>query len=193
MFISNWSIFMRSTVLFAALFIVTAFTLNGCSTEPKSEGAKVDLHNDVNTALDHFKRQDPGLGDLLSKSVGYVMFPGVGKGGAIVGGAYGHGEVYEGNNMIGFADMRQASVGLQLGGQEYTELVVFNTPEAFSKFKLSQLEFGANASAVALKAGASSAAKFVDGVAVFTQQKGGLMFEASLTGQKFTFQSTPAK
>jgi len=125
----------RSTQTFRFTAILIAFAFVGCSTAPKGEGAKTDLKDEAQIALNHFKREDPGLSDLLAKSVGYAMYPNVGKGGAIVGGAYGHGIVFQGDQPIGYTDLRQGSVGLQLGGQGYSELLVFNSDDAFNKFK----------------------------------------------------------
>jgi len=177
---------MRNLICGLALGIF-ALGLLGCSTEPKTEEAKASLHDDVQATLNQFTREDPGFRDFLNKGAGYVVFPSVGKGGLGVGGAYGHGEVYQNGNMIGYADLTQASIGLQAGGQTYSEVIVFENEAALNKFRNNKLEFAANASAVALKSGASAAARFENGVAVFTKPKGGLMFEASIGGQKFNF------
>ena len=91
--------------------------------------------------------------------------------------------------MIGFADLTQANIGLQAGGQAYSEVIVFENEDALNKFKNNKLEFSANASAVALKAGAAGAARFENGISVFVKPKGGLMFEVSIGGQKFTFKA----
>ena len=170
---------------FAVLFAAVA--LMGCSTSPRSTEQRANLRDEGMTSVKEMERTDVGLEDFLNKAYGYTIFPSVGKGGAIVGGAYGKGVVYEKGQWIGYADLSQATVGLQLGGQTYSELIAFETREALDRFKNNQLAFSANASAVALKSGASTAAKYTDGVAVFTAAKGGLMFEASIGGQKFTF------
>src|SRR5206468_8471628 len=103
------------------------------------------------------------------------------------GAAYGRGTVYEGGKQIGYADMSQGSVGAQIGGETYSELIVFQTPEALFKFKNNNFTFGANATAVALSAGAAAGTEFKDGSAIFMETKGGLMADASLAGQKFTY------
>jgi lipid-binding SYLF domain-containing protein len=177
---------MRNVIFGLALGIL-ALGLVGCSTEPKTEEAKASLHDDAQATLNQFMREDSGFGKFLDGGKGYVVFPSVGKGGLGVGGAYGHGEVYENGKMIGYADLTQASIGLQAGGQAYSEVIVFENQESLNKFKNNKLEFSANASAVALKSGASAAARFENGVAVFVKPKGGLMFEASIGGQKFNF------
>jgi lipid-binding SYLF domain-containing protein len=160
----------------------------GCSTAPKSEGGKVDLDNDVAKAMANFRKADPGIDSFLSRAQGYAIFPSVGKGAVGVGGAYGKGEVYELGRKIGYCDLSQASIGLALGGQAYSELIVFENQAALDKFKSGNFAFSAQASAVALKSGATANAKYTDGVAVFTTGEAGLMYEASIGGQKFSYQ-----
>jgi lipid-binding SYLF domain-containing protein len=177
---------MRNMICGLALGML-ALGLLGCSTEPKTEEAKASLHDDVQATLKDFSREDAGFQKFLDRGVGYVIFPSVGKGGLIVGGANGRGELYQGGRMMGFADLTQASIGLQAGGQTFSEAIVFENEDSLNKFKNNKFEFAANASAVALKSGASTQARFENGVAVFTKPKGGLMFEASIGGQKFNF------
>jgi lipid-binding SYLF domain-containing protein len=111
-----------------------------------------------------------------------------GKGAIGVGGAYGRGEVWEGGKLVGYSTLTQASIGLALGGQSYTELIFFENKAALDRFKSGGFAFAAQASAVALKSGVSANAKYSDGVAVFTMGQTGLMYEASVGGQKFSFQ-----
>jgi lipid-binding SYLF domain-containing protein len=164
-------------------------TLAGCSTAPRTEEKKQTLEDRAQAKLDAFKQENPGMSSILDGSYGYAIFPSVGKGGLIVGGAYGKGTVYEQGKMIGYADLTQATVGAQLGGQTYAELIVFKDETAMNRFKNNQLAFTAQATAVALKAGAAVTAKFEHGVAVFTEPNEGLMAEAAVGGQKFTFVS----
>ncbi len=107
----------------------------------------------------------------------------------IVGGGYGRGIVYEQGAMIGYADITQATVGAQIGGQTFSELLVFQSKEALDRFRQNKLEFSANASAVIMKKGAAKAARFENGVAIFVEPRAGAMAEASVGGQKFTFVS----
>ena len=163
--------------------------LTGCQTEPQNDAKKDALHGEADAALKDMYATDPGLKDLVGRSYGYAIFPNVGKGGVIVGGAYRRGVVHEQGKFIGYADLTQASIGLQLGGQTFKELIVFENKQALDNFRSGKLKFTANASAVAVKAGASAEAHFKDGVAVFVQPNGGLMFEVSVGGQEFTFKS----
>jgi len=160
----------------------------GCATAPKSDEKREALVDEAQATLKEMKAQDASLQGFIDKGYGHVMFPSVGKGGLIAGGAYGRGVVYRGNEMVGYADLTQASVGLQAGGQSFAELIVFQDEATFNKFTASQLQFGANASAIALKTGAGSTATFQNGLAVFVMPKGGLMFEVSLSGQQFKYQ-----
>jgi len=138
--------------------------------------------------LTKMESRDAGLRDLIDRSAGYAIFPSIGKGGLIVGGAYGKGEVYQNGRLVGYAELSQATVGAQLGGQTYSELVVFENQTALNRFTGGNFEFSGNASAVALKSGAAATAKFDHGIAVFTMPKGGAMLEASIGGQKFSYQ-----
>ena len=172
--------------LLATLCALTLAT--GCTTAPKTEEGKDKLEDQAATALAKAQHEDPGITNVLNSSVGYAVLPKVGKGGAGVGGAYGKGILYENGQPVGYCDMTQASIGAELGGQEYTELVVFKTPDALQNFKKGHVKFDAQASAVALKHGASENAKFHEGVAVFTFNEKGLMAEAAVGGQKFDYQ-----
>ena len=172
--------------LFAALCALTLAA--GCTTAPRTEQGKEKLEDRAASAISKAQIQDPAINNLLNSSAGYAVFPTIGKGGAGVGGAYGHGLVYENGQPTGYCDMTQATVGAELGGQEYTEIVVLKTPEALQDFKKGHVKFDAQASAVALKRGASENAKYHNGVAVFTFGEKGLMVEASVGGQKFSYQ-----
>lgn len=145
---------------------------------------------------------------FFSKSYGYAVFPTIGKGGLVVGAAHGDGNVYERGRRIGKTSMTQLSVGLQAGGQAYSEIIFFKDKAALDEFTSGNFEFGAGVSAIAITAGASAtagtsgsgaaasgskkhastAATYYKGMAIFTIAKGGLMYEASVSGQKFSFE-----
>jgi len=150
--------------------------------------AAEDLRAQSKQAIDDFKRTDSSLGTFFANSAGYAVFPDVGKGGFIVGGARGKGMVYEKGNPIGRATMTQASIGAQVGGQTFAEVIFFESPGALSDFKAGKFEMSADVSAVAAAEGASKSAKYKKGVAVFTLPKKGLMVQASVGGQKFNFE-----
>lgn len=177
----------RSKCLLACALAL--MTMSACNTAPKTVEGKSDIERDAAVALSKAQTSDPTLVSVLDRSAGYAVFPSVGKGGAGIGGAYGKGVVYERGVAVGYCDLSQASIGFQLGGQAYTEIVVFENQQAVNTFKQGNLRFDAQATAVALKSGAGANAKFTDGVAVFTMDEQGLMFEASLGGQQFTYQA----
>lgn len=143
--------------------------------------------NDANVAKEKLMTMEVGLDHFFTKSAGYVLFPNVGKGGFIIGGASGNGVVYENGEVIGMADLKKLSVGLQAGGQAITEVIFFETANDLEDFKEGEFEFSAEASAVALKSGVAVNAKYKDGVAVFALPKAGLMADASVGGQKFDY------
>jgi lipid-binding SYLF domain-containing protein len=135
-----------------------------------------------------YNKADPGIKSFFDRSAGYVVFPGITKAGLGIGGAHGSGVLFENGKPIGKATVSQVSVGAQAGGQEFSQVIFFETPRALADFKQGKAAFSAQVSAVALKSGAAAAAKYKDGVAVFTATKEGLMAEASVGGQKFSFQ-----
>lgn len=142
---------------------------------------------DSQSAKTEFIKSDPLMKALFDKAYGYVIFPNVGKGGLGIGGAAGNGVVYEQNKRVGMAKLSQVSIGFQAGGQAYREVIFFESKNEMDRFKESRFEFSAQASAVAVTEGASANVKYTNGVMVFTMQKGGLMYEASIGGQKFKF------
>ena len=183
---------MKSVKVFLAFLIPAAVgtaLMSGCSTAPPSQTAKEDLSSNSHAAFADMKRTDPTLDQMLQNAYGWAVFPDIGKGAAGIGGAYGRGEVYEQGKFIGYADVSEGTIGAQVGGQTYAELLVFQTKSALDNFKGNSLKFAADASAVALKSGAAASANYANGVAVFTHPQGGLMVEAAIGGQQFTFES----
>jgi lipid-binding SYLF domain-containing protein len=145
------------------------------------------LIEDSKNAKAEFIKTDGLMQSLFDNSYGYVILPNVGKGGMGIGGAAGNGIVFEHGKIIGRASMKQVNVGFQFGGQAYREVIFFENAGALDRFKQNKLEFSAQASAVAVTAGASANVKYANGVMVFTQEKGGLMYEATIGGQKFSY------
>ena len=138
-------------------------------------------------ALEAFISKDPGLADFASEAYAYVVFPGIGKGAAGIGGAHGRGVAWEQGEVVGRAKMTQITIGFQWGGQAYREVIFFEDEQSFRRFKRGELEFSGQVSAVAVTAGASADISYENGVAIFTMTKGGLMYEASIGGQKFKY------
>lgn len=133
------------------------------------------------------KDRDPGMERWFKSAYAYAVFPRVAKGGIGLGGAHGKGIVIRGDKTIGDSSLSQITIGLQLGGQIYAEYIMFKDVTALDNFRRGNFEMGAQLSAVALTAGASLDASYDGGVAIFTVAEGGLMFEASVGGQKFKY------
>src|SRR3974390_976014 len=166
----------------------------------------VALADDYSDTIDLFKHAGP-TAEFFKTSYGYAVIPTVGKGGFVVGGAYGEGRVYQQGRYIGKTSVTQVSVGFQLGGQAYSEMVFFQDPAALKLFESGNFSLSAEANAVAITASASASAgtagttagasgnkshapatgHYQNGVAVFTIAKGGLMYQAAVAGQKFSF------
>lgn len=176
----------RMTCLFVTAMGLPA--LNACTTAPKTAEGKADIEVEARAALERARTSDPATARFLDRSAGYAIFPSVGKGGAGVGGAYGKGVLFELGQPVGYCDLSQASIGLQLGGQSDTEIIAFETGHNIEVFKQGNFRFDAQATAVAIKSGAGTNATFTNGVAVFSMDEAGLMFEASVGGQKFGYQ-----
>ena len=184
---------------------ISLFTIFALAAQPA-------LADDVDTAIENFR--GAGAGDFIDDSYGYAVFPSIGKGGIGIGGAHGKGEVFVGGKKVGKTKMSQITYGLQLGGQVYSQMIFFRDERAFDDFTSGNFEFGAQATAVALTAGAQASTstggggntssgtdadsskvnaseKQYDGrsgMAIFTIAKGGLMYEATLGGQKFKYE-----
>ena len=178
---------MSSTTRVATVLTLVAGLLISCSTAPSTPGERDVLLQQATTTMTEMSREDPGLDELTKKGYGYALFPEVAKGGLIFGGGYGRGVVYEQGQHIGYADLSQASFGLQVGGQTYSELIVFENKAALERLKQGRVELAADASAVILKTGAAANARFFDGFAVFVKPIGGAMAEASIGGQQVTY------
>lgn len=151
--------------------------------------------------------EDAGSSDMFNSAYAYALFPTIGKAGFVVGGAYGKGRVYQGGKHIGNTSMTQATIGFQLGGSGFSQVIFFEDKRALNEFVSGNFEFGADAQATALTAqagvsantagssaqasggknNANTAGGYRKGMATFTITKGGLMYEASIGGQKFSY------
>lgn len=148
---------------------------------------KTTLDEDVQATLERLEEEDRGLKQFLKKAYGYAVFPSVGKAALVVGGSYGRGEVFERGKPIGFATLAQTTIGVQIGGDTYSEVIAFESKEALDRFKKGKVAFAASASAVLVKAGAAATADYEKGVTAFVYSDGGMLLELSIGGQKFKF------
>ena len=165
-------------------------------------------HADKYTNTIAVYKKSEAVQPFFKSAYGYAVFPTVGKGGFVVGGAYGQGQVYAGGKVTGTASLAKLSVGFQLGGQAFSQMIFFQDKRAFDEFTSGNFEFDAAASAVAITAGVQAKAgtkgatasasagpatgaqaetSYHKGMAVFVHTKGGLMYEAAIGGQKFNY------
>jgi lipid-binding SYLF domain-containing protein len=147
-----------------------------------------DAVQEARATIQVFKKADPGIAKFLGEAAGYAVFATVGKGAIGIGGAGGSGVLFEKGKPVGKASLAQVTIGFQLGGQAYSEIIFFESAAALDAFKKGNFALAAQVSAVAAASGASANAKYSQGVAVFTVTKGGLMYEASVGGQKFGYE-----
>ncbi len=167
--------------------LVFIFSSVWIASAGQTDSKDKQLMEDSKKGTKDFIHTDSLMKQLFKSAYGYVMFPNVGKGAVGVGGASGGGIVYEKGATIGKAQMTQVTIGFQFGGQAYREVIFFEDKKTLDQFKENKIEFSAQVSAVAATAGASGNVKYTGGILIFTQQKGGLMYEASVGGQKFKY------
>jgi len=173
----------KLSVVLLALGMILATTI-AQAWEPDTSN-KLSLS--VAQALIKAKKKDPAMAQWFETAYAYAIFPKVGKGAIGIGGAHGKGLVIRGDKTVGKTSLSQITIGFQLGGQVYAEYIMFKDQTAFDHFTRGNFEMGAQVSAVALTLGASADANYDKGVAVFTIAEGGLMYEASIGGQKFKY------
>jgi lipid-binding SYLF domain-containing protein len=178
-----------SKLLHAAFGLAALCLTGGGATaagwDPNADSAQLEMATE---AIASFKAADPGLESYFKQAYGYAVFPSVGKGGFVFAGAFGRGIVYERGEPVGRTSLKQATFGLQIGGQSFREIIFFKDKAALDRFKTGTSEFSAQASAVVAREGAAAASSYDStGVAVFVQIKGGAMLEASIGGQKFDY------
>jgi lipid-binding SYLF domain-containing protein len=174
---------MKKLLIAGVSLAITLVSATAFSAWDPDEAKEYDEKAQV--ALTAFKKNVAQAEDLLNAAPGYVVIPTVGKAGLGIGGARGKGVLYENGEVTAVVTLTQLSFGFQWGGQAYSEFVVFEDAATLENFKRGNFELNAQASAVAVTAGASADAKFNGGMAIFTQAKGGLMYEAAVGGQKF--------
>ena len=169
--VASWLVFVQGVLAWAAWD----------PTQQQREKAAVE------ETISQFRQADSSMKVFFDEAYGYVVFPGIGKGGFIIGGGHGTGWVYEQGTHIGRATVTQVTVGAQIGGQTYREIIFFKDKQTLDTFKKGNLELSAQASAIIVKQGASKDASYSNGVAVFTMPTKGAMVEASVGGQKFQY------
>jgi lipid-binding SYLF domain-containing protein len=179
----------------AALLVGCALGTTACQSDSSAratpEERQATLIGRANDTITLFRTTDSGLSSFFNNAAGYVVFPEVARGGFVVGASRGDGILFEGGKPTHTATMTAGSIGAQVGGQVFSQIIFFETERELTMFKEGRFEFDATASAVAVRAGATAAASYVRGVAVFVTGERGLMAQASIGGQKFT--ATPLR
>lgn len=174
---------MKFTAKICALLAALAISVSALAWDPRA----VDkLETGADTAKSELLADDASMQAFFDTAAAYVVIPTVGKAGFGIGGARGKGLLYEGGEPTAIVTLTQLTIGFQWGGQAYSEFLFFQDAAALEHFKAGNYELGAQASAVAVTVGASADANYSNGVAIFTRAKGGLMYEASVGGQKFS-------
>ncbi len=171
----------------SSVIAMLALSVAACAGAPKTATQRQDLEESARITLSRMETRDPGLRRILDVAPGYVVFPSIGKGGAIVGGAFGRGVLFENDRPSGYVELVQGSLGAQLGGQTFAELIVVHDTGTLQKIKEGTFELGADASVVALTTGAAESTSLDDETTVFVMPLGGLMVDLSVSGQTLTF------
>lgn len=204
---SRKKLVVASVLSSALVFSVNTYADDDHFPEEQTQMAQDDVSDiDYEKAIDLFMKA-PESAAFFDSSYGYAVFPTIGKVGVIIGGAYGKGRVFEKGRYAGYAELTQATIGFQFGGQAYSQIIFLQDQRSFDEFTAGNFEFGAQASAIAITAGAYAEAstkgtsasanlgernieargQYYKGMAVFSAAKAGLMYEATLGGQKFNF------
>ena len=177
-----------SIALFVAGFAVSA----GCATAPSTRAERQSLRQNADATLGEMIAHNPALREVTRGAIAYAVFPSVGKGGMLVGGAYGRGILYEAGSPTGYVSLEQASLGAQLGGQSFSELLVLRRAADVDALKAGRYTVGADLGVVVLSAGAAVHATFDPNASVFVLSRGGLMVDISISGQQLKYQSFSA-
>lgn len=178
--------------LLSALALGLAVTHGVVPASAQSASDVAAAENQSRSAVNRFVAKQPGISSQLKTAYGYAIYPEITKAGFLIGGAGGDGIVYRGGKVVAFSRASQFTVGAQVGGQTFSQLLIFQNKAAFDRFARGEFVFGASASAVAGKQGESEAADYKAGVATYTLVGNGLMAEAAIGGLKFTYKPLAA-
>lgn len=179
----------RTVSLAGIMVALVLVTLAGCSEPvmPTTPASRDYMTARVKGTISEFISTKPLIKKLMTSAYGYAVLPSIGTGALVIGGAEGRGEVFEHGRMIGYCKMTSASIGAQIGGQSYSELILFQNAATMAAFKEGQTTFDARASAVVAASGSGTAANYVRGVLVYVLPSQGFMAQAAIGGQHFTF------
>lgn len=172
-----------------ALFVAGCAICAGCATAPSTRAERQSLRQNADATLGEMIARNPALRDVTRGALAYAVFPSVGKGGMLIGGAYGKGILYEAGSPTGYVSLEQASLGAQLGGESFSELLVLRRAADVDALKVGNFTVGADLGVVILSAGAATHATFDPNASVFVLSRGGLMVDISISGQQLKYQS----
>ena len=170
--------------------LALAFLMAGCSATPDTSEARDNLVKDSETAMSRFQDSDSRTGPFFQNAYGYAVFPKITKGSAGIGGAYGRGVVYQGGRMTGYADVTQGSIGAQLGGMSWSEIVFFQNQWAYDKFTSNEFAASADASWAGPNKGGANTLNYNNGVMIFTMDARGFSASAAVGAQQFEFEAS---
>jgi lipid-binding SYLF domain-containing protein len=182
-------VFMKKSILIIMAFIfsmgvMSLDTYAGWDPDKEQKAIK-----QTNITIERFRDKDPTIDRFFDMSYGYAVFSNVGKGAFIVGGGYGRGTVHERGRHVGYVKIVDLSIGFQIGGRGFSEIIFFKDKKTFDTFKAGKFELSSEAVAVFANFGAAKKANYDRGAAVFIFAKGGLMADASVGGQAFEFET----
>tara|TARA_B110000003_G_scaffold70258_1_gene71666 strand:+ start:74 stop:628 length:555 start_codon:yes stop_codon:yes gene_type:complete len=173
--------------LWTVLIFFLSFNASAWDPLNQKSGTESGASKKVSLTIEKFKNI-PELEAFFTQANGYAVFPNIAKAGFGIGAAVGKGEVFQANSYIGKTSVKQISIGFQLGAQAFSEIIFFKDKRDTDRFTEGNFELGAQASAVLITQGVSVETAYSNGTAIFTLSKGGLMYEASIGGQKFSFE-----
>ena len=169
--------------------LMLALLMNGCSATPETAEDRDMLANSSEAAISRFQESDPRTGTFFDSAYAYAVFPKITKGSAGIGGAYGRGVVYQGGKMTGYASVTQGSIGAQLGGMSWSEIVFFQNRWAYDKFTSDQFAASADASWAGPDKGGANTLNYSDGVMIFTMDARGFSASAAVGAQQCNFEA----
>lgn len=170
-------------------FLGMAMIGSGCSTTPDTVEARDNLVADAEMSIRQFQRMDTRTNTFFDNAYAYVVFPKITKGGAGIAGAYGRGVAFQGGSMDGYADVTQGTLGAQLGGMSWSEVIFFENRWSYDKFRSNQFTASANASWAGPKEGGTNTLNYTDGVMIFTMDTRGFAVTAAVGAQQFNYEA----
>lgn len=171
----------KSRIFILMAVLLATFVSNGQNSKEKK------IISDAKAAKQNMINKDAGMNKFFKNATAYVIFPHIGEGAFIIGGASGNGVLFEHGKAVGMADLKKLDIGAQVGGQSVAEVIFFETEDSLNEFKAGNYALSAEASAIAIESGVADNANYNDGVVVFTYPLKGLMADVSIGGQKFTY------